>query len=186
MPRQACQKPRTEASVARVSCEAWLEPAHLDHRAFVLGAGDRALDEAADRAVLHRHIAGRADQVGLLQPALGHRRIVVLEPDIGPLQFGLVRPFRQYQTQRDRIVDLLQDEIREDAEDLQRDAVADLVDRSRESAGRAARNPGAASGFRSRPGRSRPCRRACPPYRIARVMRRRIRRSRRRRRWSAA
>ena len=106
-----------------------LTPAHLDDRAFVLGPRDRALDEAADRAILHRDIAGRPDQIGLLQSPFGHHRIVVLEADIGPLQFGLVRPFRQDQPHGDRIVDLLQDEIGKDAEDLQCDAVADLVDR---------------------------------------------------------
>jgi len=60
---------------------------------LVFGALYRTLHKATDRAVFHRHVAGRPDQIGLLQPPFGHRLVVVLEPEIDPLQFGLVRPF---------------------------------------------------------------------------------------------
>jgi hypothetical protein len=71
------------------------------------------LDEIADRTVFHRHIASRTNEIGLRQPQFGHLGVVFLKAYIGPLQFGLVRPFRQYQTQRDAVLNLLQYEVRE-------------------------------------------------------------------------
>src|SRR5512145_981995 len=51
--------------------------AHVDHRHLVPRRRDSALHEAADAAVLHRDVAGRPDQVGLLEAATLHVGAVV-------------------------------------------------------------------------------------------------------------
>src|SRR2546426_205389 len=48
--------------------------AHVDHRQRVGRGGGAALDEAADAAVLHRHVAGGADEVRLAEAPLAHLR----------------------------------------------------------------------------------------------------------------
>src|ERR1700749_2025725 len=45
-----------------------LAAAHLQDSFLFRGAGDAALNKTADAAVLHRNVAGRADQIVLLVP----------------------------------------------------------------------------------------------------------------------
>src|SRR5437763_9302223 len=64
--------------------------AHLHDREQIRGGGDRALHEAWRGAVLHRNIAGRADQIGLAQAALGHLRVIADKAEAGPHELRLV------------------------------------------------------------------------------------------------
>src|SRR5213080_4816360 len=84
-------------------------PAHHHHAAVLVVVLQRALHKAADAAVFERDIAGRADQVALAQPALGHRLVIALEAEMDPFQFGAIDPARADHTDRDRVADLLHD-----------------------------------------------------------------------------
>ena len=90
-------------------------------------------DEAADGAVFQGHIAGGADQVGLLQPHGAQVGGIVGEADIGPVQVHRVDTGRQRLADREAVVDLLQHEAREHGQDLQLDVVAELVARVHEA-----------------------------------------------------
>ena len=125
--RYAFQKPRTEASVARVSGVSAPAPPISITDSLVRRRGDAALHEAADRAVLHRHVARRPDQVVLLQPVRAQFRRVVGEAEIGPVQVDRIDAARHDLAHRQRVVHLLQDEAREDRQDLQLDVVVELV-----------------------------------------------------------
>src|SRR5579883_28269 len=102
--------------------------AHLDHRFPVGRTTDAALHEAGRGAVLHRDQAGRPDQVRLAQAQLGHLLVVALEAEAGPSELGAIESLRHHPAHREAVPDLLQHESREDRENLQPDAVAELVD----------------------------------------------------------
>src|ERR1700693_6052615 len=63
-------------------------PAHHHDAAVVVVVVERALDKAADAAILERDIPGRANQVALAQAALGHRLVVALEAEMDPFEIG--------------------------------------------------------------------------------------------------
>src|SRR2546423_3468153 len=104
-------------------------PAHHDNAGVLVVVAYPALDQPADAAILHRDIAGRADQITLPQPAFGHRLVVVLKAQMDPFELGLFEPARADDANRDRVADLLQHHAREDGQDLHRDPVAIFVDR---------------------------------------------------------
>ena len=64
-----------------------------------------------------------------MQPAAAHLRRVVGEPEIGPVQLHRARPLAADLADGEGVVDLLEHEAREDGEDLELDAVAELVHR---------------------------------------------------------
>ena len=92
-----------------------------------VGGCDAALHETADRAVLHRDVAGRAREVVLAQPRAFALRRVIGKAEVGPVQRGLLDALGQDLPHRQRVLDLLQHEIREHGQDLQVTAVAELV-----------------------------------------------------------
>src|SRR5215813_6864244 len=102
--------------------------AHLHDRKQIGGRSDRALHEAGRRAILHRNISGRADQVGFPQATLGHVRVVGGEAEAGPHQLGLVEALRTQAPHRQAVAGLLQHEGRKHGENLQPDPVPELVD----------------------------------------------------------
>src|ERR1700737_4796655 len=82
--------------------------AHFDHGFFTGCARDAALDETADTAVFHRDVAGRTDEIGLLQADHALLRRVLGEAEQGPVQIGAVDAARHDLAYRDRVLDLLQ------------------------------------------------------------------------------
>ena len=52
---------------------------HFDDRAFFEGAWNTALHEISDGSILHRYVAGRADQVRLFETHFGSYFIIVFE-----------------------------------------------------------------------------------------------------------
>src|ERR1700747_2362815 len=88
---------------------------------------DGALDKIPDRTVFHRDIARRSHEVRLREPQCRHLGIVLLEADKGPQELGLVRPFWHDETQRQRVMDLLQNEVWEDGKNLGGDSVAEFI-----------------------------------------------------------
>src|SRR5229473_2879264 len=70
--------------------------AHLDHRLLAVRAADAALHEARGGAVLHRDVAGRADEIGLAQAQLRHRVVVVDIAEAGPHQLGALEALRHH------------------------------------------------------------------------------------------
>src|SRR5260221_10289437 len=97
-------------------------PAHHHTPGALVVVTYAALEEPADAAILHRDIAGRADQIALPQPAFGHCLVVVLKAQVDPFELGLFEPARADDANRNRIADLLQHHAREDGQDLHRDA----------------------------------------------------------------
>src|SRR6516225_7664596 len=102
--------------------------AHLDERLFVAGAAGATLDEAGGGAIFERDESGGTDEVRLAQPSLGHDVVVGGKAEAGPHQLGLVEAARHDPPHRKRIADLLEQEARKHRENLQADAVAELVD----------------------------------------------------------
>src|SRR5438477_5841735 len=72
-----------------------LFPAHVDDRDLVRRRRGTALHEAADAAVLHRDVARGTDEVRLLEPAPLHRRVVVREAEVRPVELHRVGALRQ-------------------------------------------------------------------------------------------
>src|ERR1700730_15310372 len=97
--------------------------AHHDNPGVLVVVAYTALDKPADAAILHRDIAGRADQIALPQPAFGHRLVVAVEAQMDPFELGFFEAARADDANRDRIADLLQHHAREDSQDLYRNAV---------------------------------------------------------------
>src|SRR5262249_37083462 len=100
---------------------------HRHHRVRRSGAGERALNEAADGAVFHRYVAAGSDEVCLLYPYAAQRVVVVGIAEIGPYELRFADALRQDLPDGERILNLLEYKAREDREDLQGDAVAELV-----------------------------------------------------------
>ena len=65
----------------------------------------------------------------MAQTALGHIRVVAGKAEAGPYELGLVEALRHEAAHRQAVARLLQHEYREHREDLQADAVAELVHR---------------------------------------------------------
>src|SRR6516165_9686014 len=86
--------------------------AHHHHPAVVVVETQCALHKTADAAILHRDVAGGADEVALAQAPLGHYLIVVLEAQMDPVELGLVETARPDRPDRNRIADLLQYHVR--------------------------------------------------------------------------
>src|SRR5215472_13236574 len=103
--------------------------AHHDDAAVLVVIVQRALHEAADAAILHRDVSGRADEITLPEAPFDHRLVIVLEAQMEPLELGFFEAARANDANCDRVADLLQDHARENGQDLHRDAVAILVDR---------------------------------------------------------
>src|SRR5206468_1377996 len=61
------------------------------------------------------------------QPPLAHLGRVVNEADVLPVQVHGADAFRQYLAHGQRVLNLLDDEVRKDREDLELDAVRELV-----------------------------------------------------------
>src|SRR6266446_5592040 len=101
--------------------------AHVDDGDLVAGGGRAPLHEAADAAILHGDVAGGADQVGLAQPPLPHLRVVAGEADVLPVQLHRLHASRQNLAHGERVLHLLDDEVREHGQDLQLDAIVELV-----------------------------------------------------------
>src|ERR1051325_4556699 len=99
-----------ETAVSRLSGPEGLRlgpvPAHHTHAAALIVVLQGALHKAADAAVLQRDIAGRADQIALAQPALGHRIVIVVEAEMHPVELGLVDSARPDHPRRNRAAHL--------------------------------------------------------------------------------
>src|SRR6267378_648402 len=104
-------------------------PAHLDHRRLRRSALHAALHESGRGAVLQRNVSCRADEVRLPHAQLVHLRVVRRVAEAGPHELGAAYSLRQHLSHGEAVHDLLQYEPRKHGEDLQRDTVADLVDR---------------------------------------------------------
>src|SRR5262245_29760679 len=102
--------------------------AHHQDTGVLLDPSQGALHEARDCPVFHRNVASRTYQIGLLETAFGHRRVVAFEAQDGPYQFGTVNTARLKVANCDGIQMLLEDETGEYGENLHHDAVAEFID----------------------------------------------------------
>src|SRR5712691_7825953 len=100
---------------------------HVDDGDLVARRRRPALHESAHAAVLHGHVARRADQVQLPEPPPTHLGRVVLEAEIGPVQLHGARTLRYDLAHGEAVLDLLEHEGREHGQDLQPYIVAELV-----------------------------------------------------------
>ena len=115
--------------MARVSCDSAPSPPMLTTDTSSPAAATPRWTKPPDAAVLHRDVAGGADQVGLLEAAAPHVGGVVGEAEVGPVQLHAPHALRHHLPHRQAVVDLLEHEAGEHGEDLQLDAVAPLVHR---------------------------------------------------------
>src|SRR5262249_6150992 len=83
---------------------------HVDDGERVGSCDGAALHEAADAAVLHGHVSRGPDQVRLLQAPALHLAVVVGEPEVRPVQLHRIGALRENLTDRETVLDLLQDE----------------------------------------------------------------------------
>src|SRR5258705_11425023 len=85
--------------------------AALFQNRLLLGCpGDAALDKTADASVLHGDVAGRSNEIALFDAGQALFGRIVGKADIRPVQVGLVDRARDDLPDRNRILDLLQDE----------------------------------------------------------------------------
>src|ERR1700693_2133918 len=87
--------------------------AHHHDAAVLVIVVERALHKAADAAILQCDIAGRADEIAVAQPALGHRLVIVGKAEMHPFELGAVDAARPQYPDGDRVADLLQHHARE-------------------------------------------------------------------------
>src|SRR5262244_113584 len=101
--------------------------AHVDHRDLVRGGRGSPAHEAAHAAVLHGDVAGRAYEVELAKPPRAHLRRVVGEAEVRPVELHALPALGQHLAHGETVLDLLEHEAGEHGEDLELDAVAELV-----------------------------------------------------------
>src|SRR5262245_61184293 len=105
-----------------------LAAAHLDECLPFAGAAHAALHETRRGAVLERDEAGRADQVGLPQAALGHGFVIARIAEAIPDALGLADALRQNLTHGEAVHYLLQDKARKHRQYLERHTISDFID----------------------------------------------------------
>src|SRR5499425_2325845 len=101
--------------------------AHVDYRDLVRGGRRSSAHEAAHAAVFHGDVARGAHEVQLAQPPRAHLRRIVGEAEIRPVQLHALRALGQHLAHGETVLDLLEHEAGEYGEDLELDAVAELV-----------------------------------------------------------
>src|SRR5499425_425100 len=101
--------------------------AHVDHRDLVRGGRRSSAHEAAHAAVLHGDVARGAHEIQLAQPPRAHLRRIVGEAEIRPVQLHALRAFGQHLAHGEAVLDLLEYEAGKHGEDLELDAVTELV-----------------------------------------------------------
>src|SRR5215470_2851293 len=84
-----------------------LTATHFEHGFLVRGSRDAALDEATDASVFHRDVAGRTDEIALLDTRQSLLGCVAGEADIRPVQVGSVDGSRNDLANGNRILNLL-------------------------------------------------------------------------------
>src|SRR5216683_756169 len=89
---------------------AGLTAAHFEHRLLIRCAGDAALNETTDATILHGDVARGPDEIALLDAGQSPFGGVVGESDIGPVEISLVDGARDDLPDRDRVLNLLQNE----------------------------------------------------------------------------
>src|ERR1700730_3346464 len=86
---------------------AGLTAAHFKHRLLIRCAGDAALNETTDAAILHGDVARGPDEIALLDAGQSLFGGVVGESDIGPVQIRLFDSAWNDLPDRDRVLNLL-------------------------------------------------------------------------------
>src|ERR1700716_860970 len=87
-----------------------LAAAHFKNCLLIRCASDAALNEAADATILHGDIACGSDEIALLDAGQSLFGGVVGEPDIGPVEIGLIGTAWDDLPDRDGVLNLLQNE----------------------------------------------------------------------------
>src|SRR5215472_15704140 len=97
--------------------------AHVDHRDLVRGGRG----SPAHAAVLHGDVAGRAYELELAKPPRAHLRRVVGEAEVRPVELHALPALGEHLAHGETVLDLLEHEAGEHGEDLELDAVTELV-----------------------------------------------------------